>query len=159
MQPKDKQSESTAKRLFAYLSKYKIEAVISLLAAATGVVFSLYIPVQLGKAIDHIVGAGDVDIASITTILTQVVIFIVLSAILQLLSGVLNNRITVNIVRDLREDAFVKINTLPLFYIDTHTHGETVGRIITDVDSLSEGLLLGFSQLFSGACTIVVTLI
>ncbi|MDD2268670.1 MAG: ABC transporter ATP-binding protein [Eubacteriales bacterium] len=147
------------KKLLAYLSGYKLLFLLSTISAAGGVIFALYVPVKLGDAIDLLIGAGQVDFVKLAALLTECGVFIAISAALQWLTGILNNRITYEIIRDIRRDAFAKLEILPLSYIDTHPYGDTVSRIITDVDQLADGLLLGFSQLFTGIVTIVTTLV
>lgn len=147
------------KKLLAYLSGYKLLFLLSTISAAGGVILALYVPVKLGDAIDLLIGAGQVDFVKLAALLTECGVFIAISAALQWLTGILNNRITYEIIRDIRRDAFAKLEILPLSYIDTHPYGDTVSRIITDVDQLADGLLLGFSQLFTGIVTIVATLV
>ncbi len=149
----------TVKRLFRYLGRYGFFIALSILFAAASVVVSLYIPILVGDAIDCIVSAGHVNFDAMADILVTIAICTCGIALLQWLMNSVNNKITYEVIRDVRKDAFAKLTTLPLSYIDTHPHGETVSRVIADVDQFADGLLLGFSQLFTGVVTIVCTLI
>ncbi len=126
--------------------------------AAVTVGLTLYVPILVGDAIDCIVEAGKVDFAAILPILIRIAVVVGITALTQWLSGVINNRITYRVVQDIRADAFRKIQVLPLSYIDSHAHGDTVSRVITDVDQFADGLLMGFTQLFSGVVTILATI-
>ena len=149
---------STVGKVLRYLKRYKILFAISLILAAGIVALTLYIPILVGNAIDLAVGEGLVDFDGIFSILIKIGIVATLTAILQWIMNVCNNRITFGIVRRLRRDAFKKIQSLPLSYLDTRSVGDTVSRVIGDVDQFSDGLLMGFSQLFTGALTIVGTI-
>ncbi len=148
----------TVKKVLKYLSRYKILFAVSLILALIIVAASLYIPILVGEAIDMAVGKGAVDIDGILTILVKIGIIAAVTALLQWIMNVCNNRITFGVVRRLRRDAFRKLQELPLSYIDSHTTGDTVSRVIGDVDQFTDGLLMGFSQLFVGALTIIGTL-
>ena len=126
--------------------------------AAVTVGLTLYAPILIGKAIDCIVGKGDVDFVLMKSILIKVAIIVVTTALVSWLMNVCNNKITYNVSRDLRKKAFDKIEILPFSYIDTHSKGDIVSRVITDVDQLSDGLLMGFTQFFTGVITIIGTL-
>ena len=154
-----KNNKGTFKKLISMLGKYKLLFIISLLLAAATVAMTLYIPILTGDAIDCIVSEGNVDFDAITHIIIKMVIVIALTVAAQWLMSVCNNRITFRVVHDIRSRAFGKIQTLPLSYIDTHPYGDTVSRIISDADTLADGLLMGFSQLFTGVITVVVTLV
>jgi len=143
--------------IFKYISKYRLYVVLSIACAAVYALLSLYIPILTGDAVDVIVAKGDVDFKKIFEILLKDLLVILLAALAQWLMGVCNNKISYNVIRDLRKDAFEKIQTLPLSYIDSHAHGDIISRIISDVDTFSDGLLLGFSQLFTGVVTILAT--
>ncbi len=148
---------SVMSNIFKYISKYRLYVVLSIACAAVYALLSLYIPILTGDAVDVIVTKGDVDFDKIFEILLKDLLVILLAALAQWIMGVCNNKISYNVIRDLRKDAFEKIQTLPLSYIDSHAHGDIVSRIISDVDTFSDGLLLGFSQLFTGVVTILAT--
>ena len=149
----------TIKKVLKYLSKYKILFTISLILALIIVAATLYIPILVGRAIDMAVGKGDVDFEGIYKILIEIGIISGVTALLQWIMNVCNNRITFGIVRRLRRDAFKKIQELPLSYIDSHPIGDTVSRVIGDVAQYTDGLLMGFSQFFTGVLTILGTLV
>ena len=140
------------------LKKYRVLIVLSILFAAVTVALTLYVPVLVGDAIDRILGAGQVDFAGIASILFQIGILVAITSLLQWLMNTINNKITFQVVRDVRSEAFRKIQILPLKYLDAHSHGEIVSRVIADVDQFADGLLLGFTQLFTGVLTILGTL-
>ena len=147
------------KRIFTYVGRYKIHLIFSLLLAVVSVAGTLYVPVLLGNVIDFIVGVNDVDFKSIIGVLVQVCIIIGIVALSQWIMNVLNNKITFGVVRDMRDKAFSKIERLPISYIDTHPSGEIVSRVIADVDQFADGLLMGFTQFFTGIITILGTLV
>ncbi|MBE6600934.1 MAG: ABC transporter ATP-binding protein [Ruminococcaceae bacterium] len=149
----------TVKRVLQGLKHYRIALIFSLLFAAATVALTLYIPLLTGDAIDLMVGKGLVDWNGIVKIVVTIGICTLLSALAQWLMNVLNNRITYGMVRKLRHDAFVKLQKLPLSYVDSHSVGETVSRMISDVDQFADGLLMGFSQFFTGILTILGTLV
>ena len=149
---------STLKKVLNYVKKHGAALVLTILLAAVTVGLSLYIPILVGRAIDCIIEAGKVDFAAIFPILAQIAVLAGGAALAQWLSGVLNNRITYRVVQDIRADAFRKLQILPLSYIDSHAHGDTVSRVIADVDQFADGLLMGFTQLFSGVATILATI-
>lgn len=149
---------STLKKVLNYVRKHGAALTLTILLAAVTVGLSLYIPILVGRAIDCIVEAGKVDFAAIFPILVQIAVLAGGAALAQWLSGVLNNRITYRVVQDIRADAFRKLQILPLSYIDSHAHGDTVSRVIADVDQFADGLLMGFTQLFSGVVTILATI-
>ena len=140
------------------LKKYRVLIVLSILFAAVTVALTLYVPVLVGDAIDRILGAGQVDFAAIATILLKIGVLVAITSLLQWLMNTINNKITFQVVRDVRSEAFRKIQILPLKYLDAHSHGEIVSRVIADVDQFADGLLLGFTQLFTGVLTILGTL-
>ena len=156
--PKGTSYFSTARKVLKYLKKYKVLFTISLILAAAIVALTLYIPILVGNAIDLAVGRGEVQFNAIFDILVKIGIIAAVTAIFQWLMNVCNNRITFGIVRRLRRDAFKKIQSLPLSYLDSRAVGDTVSRVIGDVDQFSDGLLMGFSQLFTGVLTIVGTI-
>ena len=147
------------KKVFKYIKRYIPSLIFSLILSGITVALTLYFPILTGRAIDKIIEAGKVDFDSISTILIQAGFVVVIAAVAQWLTNVSNNKMTYNIVRDIRKDAFDKIEKLPLSYIDSHSHGDMVSRIIADVDTFAEGLLMGFTQLFTGVATIAGTLI
>lgn len=149
---------STIKKVLRYLKAYKWLFAISLILALTVVAGTLYIPILVGEAIDLAVGKNSVDFAGIGDILLKIGVITLIVALAQWLMNVCNNRITFGIVRRLRRDAFNKIQSLPLSYVDSHPIGDTVSRVISDADQFSDGLLVGFSQLFTGVLTILGTL-
>ena len=149
---------STVKKVLQYLKKYIPLMVISLLLAVGIVAFTLYVPILIGRAIDCIV-YGAVDLQAIVSILTQVVVIVLLTALFQWLMNVINNKVTYQVVRDIRNEAFEKIQKLPLKYLDAHPYGETVSRIISAVEQFADGLLMGFTQFFTGIMTILGTLV
>ncbi len=149
----------TMRKVLSYMKRYIPLLVISLALSVVTVALTLYFPILTGRAIDLIVGKGEVDFTAMTAILTRAAIIVVIAAAAQWLTNICNNRMTYNIVRDIRHDAFLNIEKMPLSYIDSHSHGDMVSRIIADVDTFSEGLLMGFTQLFTGIATIAGTLI
>lgn len=153
-----KKNKGTLKKVFSYIGKYKYFLILSMFFAAVTVGLTLYAPILVGKAIDCIIGKGNVDFVNMKSILITVAIIVVSTALIQWLMNVCNNKITYNVSRDLRKKAFEKIEILPFSYIDTHSKGDIVSRVITDVDQLSDGLLMGFTQFFTGVITIIGTL-
>ena len=151
--------KATLKKVMQCISRYRFLVVLSILLAAISVALTLYVPILVGDAIDFIVAAGQVDFDQIMTTLTRVVIVVAITALAQWLMNVINNKITYQVIRDMRDQAFRKIQVLPLKYIDSHPYGEVVSRVIADVDQFADGLLMGFSQLFTGVITILGTLI
>ena len=147
------------KKVFRYIKRYIPLLIFSLILSAVTVALTLYFPILTGRAIDEIIELGKVDFEAISAILFEAAIVVLIAALAQWLTNVANNRMTYNIVRDIRRDAFDKIEKLPLSYIDSHSHGDMVSRIIADVDTFAEGLLMGFTQLFTGIATIAGTLI
>ncbi|MDY2848194.1 MAG: ABC transporter ATP-binding protein [Oscillospiraceae bacterium] len=149
----------TMKKILGRVKRYTPLLVISILLAAVYSVLALYIPILAGKAIDCIIGPGNVDLKTALTFLVQIGVIAAISALAQWIMTAINNRITYNVVRDLRSDAFARIEILPLKYLDSHPAGEIVNRVIADADQVADGLLLGFTQLFTGIVTIIGTLI
>ncbi|NLC18195.1 MAG: ABC transporter ATP-binding protein [Clostridiales bacterium] len=147
------------RKVLKYIKKYRILLLLSVILAAVTVILTLYIPILIGNAIDCIIGPDNVDFARLARILLKTGVVTLLTAILQWLMNIINNNMTYKVVRDIRKQAFEKISVLPLSYIDSHAHGGIVSRVITDVDQFAEGLLMGFSQLFTGLVTIAGTLI
>lgn len=151
-------SKETLKKVWKYIDKYKYFLILSMIFAVITVSLTLYAPILVGRAIDCIVTAGNVDFAEIGRILLKLVIIILITAAVQWLMNVCNNKIAYNVSRDLRQRAFVKIENLPCSYLDSHAKGDIVSRVINDVDQLSDGLLMGFTQFFTGIVTIIGTI-
>ncbi len=149
---------ATLRKVLRYLKRYRILFALSLLLSSAVVVLTLYLPVLTGNAIDLLLGQGAVDFTALAAILLRAAIVIGLTALAQWLMNILNNRITFGVVRQLRQDAFAHIQRLPLAYLDRHPVGDTVSRVIADADQVTDGLLMGFSQLFIGVLTILGTL-
>ncbi len=154
-----KSNKETIKKVWRYIKQYRILLIFSILFAGVSVALTLYIPILVGRAIDCIVGINNVDFAGVFKILVIIGAATAVTALLQWIMNIINNKITFNVVRDIRDEAFKKIQKLPLKYIDSHPHGETVSRVIADVDQFADGLLMGFTQLFTGIVTIIGTLI
>ena len=155
---KTKVSKGTVRKVLFYVGRYKIHLFVSIVLAALSVAVSLYIPVLAGKAIDRIVDAGKVDFEAMMPYLYQIGILALGAGAAQWIMNTLNNKITFSVVRDIRNAAMKKIQILPLSYIDSKPAGETVSRIISDADQFADGLLMGFTQLFTGVVTILGTL-
>ncbi len=146
------------KNVLSYIGRYKYLVFISILCAVASSLSALYIPILAGRAIDFIVSKGNVDFSSLKSILIEIAVIALITALLQWLMNVLNNRITFNVVRDMRHRAFEKIERLPFKYLDCHPQGDTVSKVISDADQLADGLLMGFTQFFTGVVTIIGTL-
>lgn len=157
--PKLKANSSTLKKVLGRIARYRLNAVLSILLSAVYVGLSLYVPILAGWAIDNIIAPGSVDYAQIMLELTKIAVVAAIAALAQWLMNIINNSMTYNVVKDMRTEAFDRLMKLPLSYIDAHPYGETVSRIIADVDQFADGLLLGFSQLFTGILTIIGTLV
>ena len=157
--PKLKENNSTLKKVLGRIARYRLNAVLSILLSAVYVGLSLYVPILAGRAIDNIIAPGSVDYAQIMLELTKIAVVAAIAALAQWLMNIINNSMTYNVVKDMRTEAFDRLMKLPLSYIDAHPYGETVSRIIADVDQFADGLLLGFSQLFTGILTTIGTLI
>ncbi|MBR3767361.1 MAG: ABC transporter ATP-binding protein [Clostridia bacterium] len=155
---KTKAPKGTLKKVLGFISGYKLYVLISMLLAAGSVALTLYIPLLFGEAIDLIIGKGSVEFEEIIKILLKTAVLAAICALLSWLMNSLNNKITFSVVKDIRNKAYEKINSLPLSYIDSHKSGDTVSRMITDADQFSEGLLMGFTQFFTGILTILGTL-
>lgn len=147
----------TLKKVFGHLGKYRIFVVFSVLLATVSVALTLYVPKLTGHAVDYMITAGEVDISGVLRVMIQIGICTVVTALAQWLMNVCNNKMTYQVVRDIRNEAFQKIEILPLKYIDGHPYGEVVSRVIADVDQFADGLLMGFTQMFTGIATIVGT--
>lgn len=149
----------TLKTVLSYTKKYRIYLIVSLVFAALTVALTLYVPILTGDAIDLIIDRGNVNFDEIYVILKKIVVIVGLTAVAQWIMNICNNKITYGVVQDIRRKAFDKLEILPLKYIDSHSHGDIVSRVITDVDTFADGLLMGFTQLFTGVITILGTLI
>lgn len=149
----------TLKEVLKYIKKYMFYVALSVIFAAATVAMTLYVPILTGDAIDLIVGKGNVDFSAVYAIIKKIIIVVGLTALSQWIMNICNNKITYGVIRDIRKDAFEKLEILPLKYIDSHSHGDIVSRVITDVDTFADGLLMGFTQLFTGIITILGTLI
>ena len=161
MQSKEKRQGqlATLKKVLHYMKHYIPLLVLSMILATVSVALTLYFPILTGRAIDLILAKGRVDFDGIIALAKQGVIVIAITAAAQWIMNMCNNRMTYNIVRDIRKDAFDKMEKLPFSYIDSHSHGDMVSRIIADVDTFADGLLMGFTQLFTGLATIIGTLL
>ena len=149
----------TVRRILHYIRPYTGLVILSLLLSAVTVALTLYIPILTGEGVDYIVGEGNVDFTGLMAVIAAILISILVTAAAQWLMNHINNKITYRIVRDLRVQAFNHLQTLPLSYVDSHSFGDLLSRVITDIDQFSDGLLLGFTQLFSGVITIVGTIV
>lgn len=157
--PQDRKTQmQTLKKVLSYMKAYLPLLILAILLAAAVVAGTLYLPILTGQAIDLILAKGNVDFTAMLVILKKAAIVIILTAAAQWLMNVCNNHMTFGIVRDIRNDAFSHLEQLPLSYIDSHSHGDIVSRIIADVDTFADGLLMGFTQLFTGLATIIGTL-
>lgn len=155
---KNTAQKGTLRKVLKYVQRHGFFMVLSIPFAAITVALTLYTPILIGDAIDLIVGKGQVDFAGIAAILIKTGIIIGITALIQWLMNTINNRITYHVVRDIRNEAFRKIEILPLSYIDAHPYGDIVNRVIADADQFADGLLMGFTQLFTGIVTILGTL-
>ena len=156
---KKKLSSAGLKKSLAYVSHYKPLIVLTLTLAVVSTAAALIVPVIIGDTIDLIIGKDNVSIAGVVSGLSKAAIIFCIGGIAQWLMAMINNKITFSVVRDIRRDAFEKIQRLPISYIDSHSHGDIVSRVIADVDQFSDGLLMGFTQLFTGVLTIAATLV
>ena len=153
------EEKKTLKKVLRYIRKYLWLMILSVILAAVTVIFTLYLPILTGQAVDMMMDKGRVRFTDLHGILMKMVIAIAITGVAQWLMNILNNRVTYLVVRDIRKDAFEKIQKLPLKYLDAHPSGDIVSRIIADVDQFADGLLLGFTQAFTGVLTIVGTLL
>ena len=154
----EKSSVSSLSKLLKLIDKYRIDIFLSSALSAASVITQLYVPILFGEAIDELIGIGKIDMSVIISYLYRIMIYVAISALCSYLMSLVNNRISYGTVNDIRERTFRHIQNLPLKYLDGHSTGDIVGRVIADADQLSDGLLLGFSQLFAGVVTIIVTL-
>lgn len=151
-------TKTIVKKVLRYIGKYKFVLFLSIICAAASSLLTLYVPILVGQAIDYIVGPGNVNFEAMIKLFIKIAVIVAVTAFLQWLMNVFNNRITFNVVRDMRNMAFKKLQVLPFNYLDSHPNGETVSRVITDADQFADGLLMGFTQLFTGVVTIIGTL-
>lgn len=154
----NKAASATLKKVLHYIKKYRLHMALSIIMAAVTVGLTLYVPILAGRAIDLIVSPGNVDFDGISVILSQILVVAAATAAVQWVMNNINNIITYHVVRDMREAAFEKLQRLPLSFLDVHPTGETLGRVTADADQFAEGLLMGFTQLFTGVVTIIGTL-
>ncbi len=150
--------KETIKRVLSYIKKYGLYLSLSLVFAVVSVAFTLYIPILTGNAIDSIIGKNQVDFDAVFAVLKKIVLSIGLTTIASWIMNICNNKITYGVVQDIRQDAFERIEKLPLSFLDAHPQGEIVSRVVADADQFADGLLMGFTQLFSGVVTILGTL-
>ena len=155
----DEKQKTAIRKILVYIGQYKGWVILSLFLAVVTVATTLYAPVLLGRGVDLIVGKGNVDFAGLFQLLKQIAVLIVITAAAQWLMNHINNKITYRVVMDIRTKAFDHLEVLPLKYVDSHRHGDILSRVIADIDQFSEGLLMGFTQLFTGVMTIFGTLI
>ncbi len=158
---KDNKSSSgrTLKKVMLRIKRYWVYLIISILMAVITVASSLYAPILVGNAIDYIIGPGDVDFIGVKVVIMKFALVIVCTAVSQWIMNICNNKIIYHVTRNIRDEAIEKIEHLPLSYIDSHSYGEVVSRVIADVDQFADGLLMGFTQFFTGVTTIVGTLL
>ncbi len=164
----DKEQKKTAKKsgqmaamrqVLNYIRRYWLMVGLSLVLAAVTVVLTLYIPILTGDAVDLLLGKGAVDFAGVFSVMKKIAIAMIITAVAQWVMNTCNNHITYHVVKDIREDAFERLEKLPLKYLDAHAYGDIVSRVVADVDTFADGLLMGFTQLFTGVLTIIGTLI
>lgn len=161
MEKKEKKirQKETLYKVLRYIKKYWFYLILSVLLAALSVVLTLYVPILTGDAIDYIIAEGLVDFAPIFAILKKMAVVILITGVAQWVMNICNNKMTYHVVRDIRMEAFEKIERLPLSYLDSHSYGDIVSRVIADVDQFADGLLMGFTQFFTGVVTILGTLL
>lgn len=152
-------SAKTLRRILTYIREYRLWVAFSLTMAVATVALTLYVPILTGRAVDRIVGQGNVDFGGLLRILRVILIAVAFTSVFQWLMNHINNKITYRVVKDVRTRAFNQLEVLPLRYIDSHSSGDLISRIIADIDQFSEGLLMGFTQLFTGVLTILGTLL
>ena len=159
MDSEKKSQSETIKSVLKYIKKYYFYIALSLIFAAVTVVLTLYLPILTGNAVDFMIDKGRVDFKSLTVLIRNMAVIIAVTGLAQWIMNICNNKITYNVVRDLRKDAFEKIQILPLKYLDAHASGDIVSRVIADADQFADGLLMGFTQAFTGILTILGTLV
>lgn len=151
--------KKTLLQVWSYIKKYRLFVFLSIILAGVVVALTLYLPILVGDAIDHIVEQGNIDFAQIYQLLKKMVILACLTAVFQWIMNLMNNKITYHVIADIRKDTFDRLQILPLSYMDSHPYGDIVSRVIADADQFADGLLMGFSQLFTGIVTILGTLL
>lgn len=154
-----KTDKSTLKRILVFIGQYKWSVALSVLLAAVTVALTLYVPILVGQGIDLIVGPGQVDFVGLMVILQRIAVIVLMTGVSQWVMNIINNRVTYQVVKDVRTRAFDHLEELPLKYLDSHQYGDIISRLIADTDQFSEGLLMGFTQLFTGVLTIIGTLL
>lgn len=159
MKQKPYKAGKTVRRVLQYLKKYRVLCFCSLLFAALSVILTLYLPIQIGAAVDCVLEPGKVDFAGLRRILFSMAAVMVMTGVFQWLMNACNNKITFQVVKDIRRQAFDRLERLPLSYVDAHPYGDLLSRIVADVDQFSDGLLMGFTQFFTGIMTILGTLL
>ncbi len=152
-------NNDTIKKVLKYIKKYRISVILSLFFAAVTVVLTLYLPILTGDAVDYMIGKGQVDFEKLAGLIGRMAVIICATGISQWIMNICNNKITYKVVKDIREDAFSKMEILPLKYLDVHAPGDIVSRIIADADQFADGLLMGFTQAFTGVLSIIGTLL
>ena len=152
-------NNDTIKKVLKYIKKYRISVILSLFFAAVTVVLTLYLPILTGDAVDYMIGKGQVDFEKLAGLIGRMAVIICATGISQWIMNICNNKITYRVVKDIREDAFSKMEILPLKYLDAHAPGDIVSRIIADADQFADGLLMGFTQAFTGVLSIIGTLL
>ena len=155
----ERKQKETLKKVFHYIRQHYLYLILSIILAATSVILSLYVPILIGRAIDLILGKGMVDFTAVLHILEQMAVVILITAVAQWIMNICNNRMTYHVVRDIRMEAFEKIEKLPLKYLDSNAYGDIASRVIADVDQFADGLLMGFTQFFTGVVAIFGTLL
>lgn len=158
MAGKKNKNKSTVNRIMKYIKKYMFFVVLSFICATVSAITTLIAPILTGKAIDELLGPGQVNFENVKHYVSLFIIAMIITAVTQWVMNVLNNHITYSVVKDIRIEAFNHLSGLPLSYVDSHQHGDIVSRIVSDIDQFADGLLLGFTQLFTGVVTIVGTL-
>ena len=152
-------NNDTIKKVLKYIKKYRISVILSLFFAAVTVVLTLYLPILTGDAVDYMIGKGQVDFEKLAGLIGRMAVIICATGISQWIMNICKNKITYKVVKDIREDAFSKMEILPLKYLDAHAPGDIVSRIIADADQFADGLLMGFTQAFTGVLSIIGTLL
>ena len=153
-----KEHSSTLKKVFEYIGIYKFFVALSLLFAGITVALTLYMPILIGHAVDYLIGEGEVEFSNLFHLFEQMAILLVVTAVAQWIMNIINNHVTYRVVLDIRTKAFYHLQKVPVSYIDQHPHGDIISRVIADIDQFSDGLLMGFTQLFTGVLTILGTL-
>ncbi|MBQ8412217.1 MAG: ABC transporter ATP-binding protein, partial [Lachnospiraceae bacterium] len=151
-------NKTTVGRILKYIKKYMFFVILSFVCATASVITTLVGPILTGKAIDELIGPGQVNFDNVKKYILWFIIAMVITVVTQWIMNVLNNHITYSVVKDIRIEAFNHLESLPLSYVDSHKHGDIVSRIVSDIDQFADGLLMGFTQLFTGVVTIVGTL-